>query len=354
MAVAPATSQRTSSPAFAVGDRACSAAPITLVESSRARRTEQRAQELLHAAACPATGERAPGRHHRRARRRQEHLHRGARHASPPPATGSPCSPSIRRARRGGSILGDKTRMARLGRRPERLHPPVARRRAPSAASPARPARRCWSARPPATTSSSSRPSASARARRSVAEMVDFFLRADARRRRRRAAGHQEGRARARRHHRGQQGRRRQQVPAELAARDYQAALHLLTPASPNWTPPVVTCSVAYRRRHRHAVEPDRAASQQARRVRRVGCPPPRPAAAAGCGQWSRTGSSTISTVTPVSEPWYPPPRLPSARASSPPPWRPTGSSPRSGTRHRLARPPPRVSTSSLRGSAVS
>jgi LAO/AO transport system kinase len=32
-------------------------------------------------------------------------------------------------------------------------------------------------------------------------------------------------------------------LPAELAARDYQAALHLLTPASVNWTPPVVTCS---------------------------------------------------------------------------------------------------------------
>ena len=30
---------------------------------------------------------------------------------------------------------------------------------------------------------------------------------------------------------------------AALSARDYQAALHLLTPASPNWTPPVVTCS---------------------------------------------------------------------------------------------------------------
>lgn len=30
---------------------------------------------------------------------------------------------------------------------------------------------------------------------------------------------------------------------ARLSARDYQAALHLLTPASPTWTPPVVTCS---------------------------------------------------------------------------------------------------------------
>lgn len=30
---------------------------------------------------------------------------------------------------------------------------------------------------------------------------------------------------------------------ARISARDYQAALHLLTPSSPNWTPPVVTCS---------------------------------------------------------------------------------------------------------------
>ena len=42
--------------------------------------------------------------------------------------------------RTGGSILGDKTRMSRAGRRPERLHPPLAhvgdarrRRRAPRA-----------------------------------------------------------------------------------------------------------------------------------------------------------------------------------------------------------------------------
>lgn len=30
---------------------------------------------------------------------------------------------------------------------------------------------------------------------------------------------------------------------AELAAADYRGALHLMRPASPNWTPPVVTCS---------------------------------------------------------------------------------------------------------------
>jgi LAO/AO transport system kinase len=30
---------------------------------------------------------------------------------------------------------------------------------------------------------------------------------------------------------------------AELAASEYRRALHLLTPASPTWTPPVLTCS---------------------------------------------------------------------------------------------------------------
>lgn len=33
------------------------------------------------------------------------------------------------------------------------------------------------------------------------------------------------------------------ELRARQSARDYQMALHLLTPASPNWTPPVVTCS---------------------------------------------------------------------------------------------------------------
>jgi len=32
-------------------------------------------------------------------------------------------------------------------------------------------------------------------------------------------------------------------TPAKRAAQEYAAALHLLRPASPNWTPPVVTCS---------------------------------------------------------------------------------------------------------------
>ena len=33
------------------------------------------------------------------------------------------------------------------------------------------------------------------------------------------------------------------ELRAKRSARDYQTALHLLTPASPNWTPPVLTCS---------------------------------------------------------------------------------------------------------------
>ncbi len=33
------------------------------------------------------------------------------------------------------------------------------------------------------------------------------------------------------------------QVRAELAAADYRAALHLMSPASPTWSPPVLTCS---------------------------------------------------------------------------------------------------------------
>ena len=40
----------------------------------------------------------------------------------------------------------------------------------------------------------------------------------------------------------GQQGRRRQPPRAELAART-TAALHLMSPASPTWSPPVVVCS---------------------------------------------------------------------------------------------------------------
>ncbi len=76
-----------------------------------------------------------------------------------------------------------------------------------------------------------------------VADMTDFFLVLDAARRRRRIAGYQEGRPRTRRHDRRQQGRRRQLARARRAAGEYRAALHILTPRSPTWTPPVITYS---------------------------------------------------------------------------------------------------------------
>ena len=67
--------------------RACSPATaaaiaraITLVESTPRRPPRRRRSELL-AELLPHTGERAAGRHHRRARRRQVHVHRRARHA---------------------------------------------------------------------------------------------------------------------------------------------------------------------------------------------------------------------------------------------------------------------------------
>ena len=85
--------------------------------SRRARDHQARAGKLLDAL-LPHTGQRVPPRHHRRARRRQVHLHRGARPAPDRHAAiASRCSRSIRRARvSGGSILGDKTRMERLSR----------------------------------------------------------------------------------------------------------------------------------------------------------------------------------------------------------------------------------------------
>ena len=65
-------------------------------------------------------------------------------------------------ARTGGSILGDKTRMARLSASDNAYHPPLALPPARSAASPRRPARRCCCARRPASTWCWWRPSASA------------------------------------------------------------------------------------------------------------------------------------------------------------------------------------------------
>ena len=76
-----------------------------------------------------------------------------------------------------------------------------------------------------------------------VADLTDFFLVLMLPGRRRRTAGHQEGHPRTRRHDRRQQGRRRRRARAKAAAAEYRAALHILTPASATWTPPVVTVS---------------------------------------------------------------------------------------------------------------
>ena len=95
------------------GDRTLLSRAITLIESGHPDHRAQ-AQEVLQEL-LPATGGARRDRHHRRARRRQEHVHRRVRQllteqghqvavlAVDPSST-----------RTGGSILGDKTRMGRL------------------------------------------------------------------------------------------------------------------------------------------------------------------------------------------------------------------------------------------------
>ena len=102
--------------AVRAGDRRALAQAITLVESSRADHRAD-ANALLDAL-MPATGDAvrvgitgAPGAGKSTFIEALGHATRSK------PATSSRCSPSIRRARaRGGSILGDKTRMERLAR----------------------------------------------------------------------------------------------------------------------------------------------------------------------------------------------------------------------------------------------
>jgi LAO/AO transport system kinase len=100
------------------GDRRALARAITLVES--ARPADQAPANRLLALLTPHAGALDPHRRHRRAGRRQVDLHRGPR------------QPRIDQGHRvavlavdpssaitGGSILGDKTRMEKLGRRLE-------------------------------------------------------------------------------------------------------------------------------------------------------------------------------------------------------------------------------------------
>ena len=78
--------------------------------------------------------------------------------------------------RTGGSILGDKTRMARLAVDPTRLHPPLARPPARSAASRRRPARPCCCARPPGFDVILVETVGVGQSETAVADMTDFFL----------------------------------------------------------------------------------------------------------------------------------------------------------------------------------
>ena len=158
------------------GQRAAVSRAITLVESSRPdhRAAGARAARPSWAEHRPApSGSASPGCP-------ASASPRSSRRSAPAsPAAGHrvgvlAVDPS--QVRTGGSVLGDKTRMARLVRRPARLHPARRPPPAPSAASPGRPARRCWCSRPRRTTSCSSRPSASGSPRSPSPGMVDTFL----------------------------------------------------------------------------------------------------------------------------------------------------------------------------------
>ena len=143
------------------GDRRALARAITLVESTRA---DHRAEaEALLAEVLPHVGNAvrvgisgAPGAGKSTFIEALgcylvEQAHRVAVLAVDPSST-----------RSGGSILGDKTRMEQLTRSPARLRPAVPHRRHARRRGAARRARRCCSAKPPASTSCWSRPSASA------------------------------------------------------------------------------------------------------------------------------------------------------------------------------------------------
>ena len=117
MAGARSTSPR-SSPASATGKRASVSRAITLVESQRADHRVA-ARELLTELTDGGRPDRGPGRHLRGAGRRQVHLHRDARR--PPDRRRAQVGvlavdPSSTRT--GGSVLGDKTRMAELSANP--------------------------------------------------------------------------------------------------------------------------------------------------------------------------------------------------------------------------------------------
>ena len=198
--------------------------------SSRARApiTRSAAQRLLELL-LPAHRAGRARRHQRRARRRQEHVHRGVR-ALPDraAASASRCSPSIRRAR-ARAAASSATRRAWRG---SSAAPEAFIRPSPSGGSLGGVARRTREAMLVCEAAGYDvvlvETVGVGQSEFAVASMVDFFLVLMLAGRGRRAAGHQEGHPRARRRARRQQGRRRQRRRApSRPRREYRGALHL-------------------------------------------------------------------------------------------------------------------------------
>ncbi len=123
--------------AVRAGDRRALAQAITLVESTRAR-SPRRGRGAARRRCCPTPAARsASASAARRARASRRSSRRSACTSSTPGHRVAVLAVDPSSTRSGGSILGDKTRMEQLSRRPERVHPPVAdgrhaRRRRPA------------------------------------------------------------------------------------------------------------------------------------------------------------------------------------------------------------------------------
>ena len=174
------------------------------------RRPPRRWRRSCSSQLLPHAGKATPRRHHRRARRRQVDLHRRARHHADrrrAPGRGARGRPVLHPHRRQHPRRQDPDGPA--GRRPARVRPALADRRARSAASPGRPARRWCVVEAAGYDVVLVETVGVGQSETAVADMVDTFLLLALGPHRRPAAGHQEGHPRAGRRHRGQQGRRR-------------------------------------------------------------------------------------------------------------------------------------------------
>ena len=260
------------------GDRAALPRAITLVESTRADHREQAQQLLLELmpdagsamhvgiTGVPGVGKsttiEALGMY------LIEQGHRVAVLAVDPSST-----------RTGGSILGDKTRMARLA-----VHPDAYIRPSPTSGTLGGVAK--------ATRETIVLLEAAGfdvilvetvgvgQSEVAVANMVDTFVFLTLARTGDQLAGHQEGRARAGRHRRGEQGRRRALPEAARPPGSCSAAIRLIYPRETLWRPPVLTMSalegtgsdgaVGHRAQHHRQVLTDAGEFEARRRAQQV------------------------------------------------------------------------------------